>query len=165
MTSTPQHSNRPLLSTPLYIRMSHYAEINDFRQATAKIRANFMANAERLDELQRNEKGKVVENRRLSDRGCGALRLYAGVSLAIDGESPIREMPAWRMEFDRTLQKLNPTERRIVQALLMDFRPQFAARIAGTSRVHVWRTVRKLRGFLAEAHRLWLAPRDRQILM
>lgn len=151
---------RTLIDTPLYKEMVKRDEISDFRWTTAKVRIAVTANAKRLDDIITNGDGThTMENMNFSDRGHGAAAIYATVALHL-GEVPARQpKPKWRIEFDRAIKSLAPAEQRIARALMKDLRPVAAARIAKTSRVHVWRTMRKLRPLLIVAHRLWLAER------
>lgn len=155
---------RTLIDTPLYKRMVKRAEITDFRWSTAKVRIAFTANAKRLDDIILNkDKTDTMENKDFSDRGHGAATIYATVAINL-GEVPNRQpKPKWRIEFNRIISNLAPTEQRIARALMKDLRPVVAARIAKTSRVHVWRTMKKLRPLLTIAHNLWLAERAQAV--
>lgn len=126
------------------------AEANDYRQANAKKRRAFMAGALRIEDVLKNDNGKDCESSLLSDGGRGAAAIRAAVDEAVRGESA-----AWLVEFRRTVATLGEVEQRVVAALMRDARPQVAARIAGTNRQRVYRTIAKLREILAPAHELW----------
>lgn len=129
--------------------MERRAEIDDFRQANAKKRRAFMAGALRIEDVLTNDNGKDGESSLLSDGGRGA----EAIRSALDGERG--ESAAWLVEFRRAVATLGEVEQRIVAALMRDARPQVAARIAGTNRQRVYRTIAKLREVLAPAHELW----------
>lgn len=131
--------------------MERRAEIDDFRQANAKKRRAFMAGALRIEDVLTNDNGKDGESSLLSDGGRGA----EAIRSALDGERG--ESAAWLAEFRRAVATLGEVEQRIVAALMRDARPQVAARIAGTNRQRVYRTIAKLRTALKPAHEMWKA--------
>lgn len=126
------------------------AEIYDYRQAHAKKRLPFWGGAVRLDDCLYDENGNEKENSLLSDHGLGA------EAIRRCGEPAPKADKTWLHEFHRVFSTLNDVEKGIVLALAKDFRPQVAARIAGTNRMRVYRTIEKLRKLLATAHSLWL---------
>ena len=127
------------------------AEANDYRQANAKKRRAFMAGALRIDDVLKNDNGKDCESSLLSDGGRGA----AAIREAADGGRVGGESAAWLVEFRRAVATLGEVEQRVVAALMRDARPQVAARIAGTNRQRVYRTIAKLRTALKPAHEMW----------
>lgn len=129
------------------------AEANDYRQANAKKRRAFMAGALRIDDVLKNDNGKDCESSLLSDGGRGA----AAILEVVDGGRVGGESAAWLAEFRRAVATLGEVEQRIVAALMRDARPQVAARIAGTNRQRVYRTIAKLRTALKPAHEMWKA--------
>ena len=131
-------------------RLEKFAEIYDIRQANAKKRFATWAGALRYDDCLEDEDGDYTENPLLSDRNVGAELIRRC------GESAPEANKAWLREFHRVFSTLNDVEKGIVLALAKDFRPQVAARIAGTNRMRVYRTIEKLRKLLATAHSLWL---------
>lgn len=133
--------------------MVRRAEVDDFRQANAKKRRAFMAGALRIDDVLKNDNGKDCESALLSDDGRGA----AAIRGAADGGREGGESAAWLAEFRRTVATLGEVEQRVVAALMRDARPQVAARIAGTNRQRVYRTIAKLRTALKPAHEMWKA--------
>ena len=133
--------------------MERRAEIDDFRQANAKKRRAFMAGALRIDDVLKNDNGKDCESSLLSDGGRGA----AAILEVVDGGRVGGESAAWLAEFRRAVATLGEVEQRIVAALMRDARPQVAARIAGTNRQRVYRTIAKLRTALKPAHEMWKA--------
>ena len=133
--------------------MVRRAEVDDFRQANAKKRRAFMAGALRIDDVLKNDNGKDCESALLSDDGRGA----AAIRGAADGGREGGESAAWLAEFRRAVATLGEVEQRIVAALMRDARPQVAARIAGTNRQRVYRTIAKLRTALKPAHEMWKA--------
>ena len=143
--------NRGYALDALARRMERNAEADDYRQANAKKRRPFMAGALRIEDVLKNDNGKDCESSLLSDGGRGA----AAIRSALDGEGV--ESAAWLVEFRRAVATLCEVEQRVVAALMRDARPQVAARIAGTNRQRVYRTMAKLRSKLKPAHEMWKA--------
>jgi len=141
--------NRGYTLDALARRMERNAEADDFRQAHSKKRSAFMGAAMRLDDCLLDENGDEKESSLLSDKGRGVEAMLK----ALDGESV--ESAAWLVEFRRAVATLCEVEQRVVAALMRDARPQVSARIAGTNRQRVYRTIAKLREILAPAHELW----------
>ena len=142
--------NRGYELDPLARKMEKQAEIYDYRQAHAKKRLPFCGGAMRLDDCLLDENDDENENALLSDCGKGA------EAIRRCGEPDPADNTAWLGEFYATVATLDSTEQKVVAALLKDMRPQVAARMAGTNRMRVYRTMEKLRKLLATAHSLWL---------
>ena len=142
--------NRGYELDPLARKMEHAAEVDYIRWANAKKRRAWTAGAVRLDDCLFDENGDERENSLLSDCGKGA------EAIRRCGEPDPADNTAWLGEFYATVATLDSTEQNVVAALLKDMRPQVAARMAGTNRMRVYRTMEKLRKLLATAHSLWL---------
>ena len=142
--------NRGYELDPLARKMEHAAEVDYIRWANAKKRRAWTAGAVRLDDCLFDENGDERENSLLSDCGKGA------EAIRRCGEPDSADNTAWLGEFYATVATLDSTEQNVVAALLKDMRPQVAARMAGTNRMRVYRTMGTLRKLLASAHSLWL---------
>ena len=150
MKTTRNKDNRGYELDALARKMEHAAEVDYIRWANAQKRRKWTAGALRLDDCLYNENGDEKENSLLSDNGVGANAIRRC------GEPAPKANNAWRKEFRRVFSTLNAVEQGIALALAKDFRPQVAARMAGTNRMRVYRTIAKLRKLLATAHSLWL---------
>lgn len=142
--------NRVYTLDALAKTMEKRAEADDFRWAHAKKRLRFWGYALSLEDCLLDENDDEQENKLFSDKGKGAELIQCC------GESAPKANTAWLREFHRVFSSLNNIEKGIVVALAKDYRPQIAARIAGTNRMRVYRTIEKLRKLLATAHSLWL---------
>ena len=142
--------NRGYELDPLARKMEHAAEVDYIRWANAKKRRAWTAGAMRLDDCLFDENGDERENSLFSDCGKGA------EAIRRCGEPDPADNTAWLGEFYATVATLDSIEQKVVAALMKDMRPQVAARMAGTNRMRVYRTMEKLRKHLATAHSLWL---------
>lgn len=135
---------KELCDTPLYRTMRRRAEVDDIRQANARKRSAFIGKAIRLDDAVKDERGKERENGAFSDQGCGAKRIRSA-----------KEEPLWVTLFYLAYDAQTEKDKKVIDALLVDKRPQVAARIAGTNRQNVYRVIWRFRDDLVAAYLAW----------